>query len=209
MYKVFFNESVLKIESETKTSSKNNNTQSPVFQYNKSFMDAICEIEQNETPLNLTFVIQNAAQFWNQLRKQLIEIPAAGGIVKDKDEQLLFIKRFGKWDLPKGKTEKKERIETAAVREVEEECGINNVQLLKKIDSTFHIYRSPYHTHPNNLVLKETHWFEMFYNGNEIPVPQIKENIEEVRWFQVNELQTVFENTYGNIEELIKSYLAE
>lgn len=209
MYKVFFNASVLTIDSEIKTSPKNNNTKNTEYQQIKSTPSLIAEIEQSKKPLNLTFVTQNASQLWGLFRKQFIEIPAAGGIVKNKNEQLLFIKRLGKWDLPKGKIENNESIETAAVREVEEECGINGVQLLQKLDSTFHIYRSPYHEIPNNLVLKETHWFEMFYDGDEIPVPQIKENIEEVRWFQKNELQTVFENTYGNIEELIKSYLAK
>ena len=34
------------------------------------------------------------------------------------------IQRLGDWDLPKGKVEKREGVEAAAVREVQEECGL-------------------------------------------------------------------------------------
>src|SRR5262245_43144571 len=54
-------------------------------------------------------------------------IEAAGGIVQNDKKELLFIHRLGKWDLPKGKIEKKESPETCAVREVEEETGVTNL----------------------------------------------------------------------------------
>ena len=51
-------------------------------------------------------------------------IEAAGGLVKNENGDYLFIYRNDKWDLPKGKIEKDEKTKVAAVREVEEECGI-------------------------------------------------------------------------------------
>ena len=42
---------------------------------------------------------------------------------------MLFIYRFNKWDLPKGKLNKGEKKQDCAIREVEEECGICNLQI--------------------------------------------------------------------------------
>ena len=49
------------------------------------------------------------------------EIPAGGGLVRNKEGQYLLICRHQLWDLPKGKQEPDESIETCALREVEEE----------------------------------------------------------------------------------------
>jgi len=73
--------------------------------------------------------------------KFFVKIKAAGGLVL-RDEQMLFIRRNKKWDLPKGKVEKKESIKTAAVREVIEECGLLNAPKIRnKITKTFHVYQ--------------------------------------------------------------------
>jgi hypothetical protein len=49
---------------------------------------------------------------------------AGGGLVYNEKNQVLFIFRNGKWDLPKGGIEKGEAIEETAMREVEEETGV-------------------------------------------------------------------------------------
>ena len=66
-------------------------------------------------------------------------ISAAGGIV-EREEELLFIRRHGLWDLPKGKIEKGESIEEAAIREVEEECGIQGITIKEELIETYHTY---------------------------------------------------------------------
>jgi 8-oxo-dGTP pyrophosphatase MutT (NUDIX family) len=95
----------------------------------------------------------------------------------------------------------------AAIREVEEECGLSGLQILKQLDSTFHIYRSPYLSFPKNLVLKETKWFLMNYSGNENPVPQVDENIEEVVWFSAKDLGGVYSNTYSSLIDFLEKSL--
>jgi 8-oxo-dGTP pyrophosphatase MutT (NUDIX family) len=122
--------------------------------------------------------------------------------------EFLFIRRLGRWDLPKGKIESGECVEDAAVREVEEECGIHGPKVVRKLPSTYHIYRSPYIPEPNNWVWKETAWFEMKYNGQEVPVPQQEEDISEIRWFSSEELSEVYASTYGNLKLLLQNYLA-
>jgi 8-oxo-dGTP pyrophosphatase MutT (NUDIX family) len=132
-------------------------------------------------------------------------IRAAGGVVLKKDK-LLFIFRNGKWDLPKGKIDSGETIEETALREVEEECGIGNLQIKKKLPSTYHIYQSPYKKTFGEWIFKETFWFEMNYSGSENGIPQEDEGITEVHWFDRNELDTVLENTYENLKQIIGIY---
>jgi hypothetical protein len=50
-------------------------------------------------------------------------IQASGGIVFNQKNEILLIKRLGKWDLPKGKIKKSETLEECAIREIEEETG--------------------------------------------------------------------------------------
>ena len=144
-------------------------------------------------------------KLFQNFRSAFLQIDAAGGVVK-RDGKLLFIFRNGKWDLPKGKIDEGESIETAALREVEEECGITNHSIVKALPSTYHIYKSPYKKTLGQWVFKETYWFEMEYNGSETPVPQQEEGITEVRWVHPTELGEVLENTYENLKALIELY---
>lgn len=49
-------------------------------------------------------------------------------MVYNQKGEILFIKRNGRWDLPKGKAEKRETIEETAIREVEEETMVENLR---------------------------------------------------------------------------------
>ncbi len=138
-------------------------------------------------------------------RRSLINIDAAGGIVK-RDGELLFIFRNETWDLPKGKIDKGETAEAAALREVEEECGISDLRIVKKLPSTFHVYRSTHPTNHGKWIFKQTFWFEMEYSGSEDGVPQTEEGITETRWYKSIELDEVLANTYENLKQLIELY---
>lgn len=128
---------------------------------------------------------------------------AAGGIVRNNKNEILFIRRFGVWDLPKGKKEKKEILSNTALREVIEETGLTDLYITKSLETTYHIYTDK----KGNEVLKSTIWFEMYYSGNQIAEPQTLEGIEEVRWFSINEIDSIYQNTYASIKELIENYL--
>ncbi|HYQ58819.1 MAG TPA: NUDIX domain-containing protein [Draconibacterium sp.] len=142
---------------------------------------------------------------FKNFRSALVQVDAAGGVVK-RGEKLLFIFRNGKWDLPKGKIDKGESNEKAALREVEEECDIDNHTIVKVLPSTYHIYKSPYKKTFGQWIFKETFWFEMNYNGDFDGTPQLEEGITEVRWFHPNELDEVLKNTYENLKALILLY---
>src|SRR5438034_5163464 len=53
--------------------------------------------------------------------KKFSLVVAAGGIVKNENAEVLMIFRRGRWDFPKGKLDRGEKLEDCAVREVEEE----------------------------------------------------------------------------------------
>lgn len=125
-------------------------------------------------------------------------IDAAGGLVKNPKDELLMIYRLEKWDLPKGKIEKNEEIKIAAMRECEEETGIEHLKIVKELSPTYHIY-----TLKNKTVLKKTYWFEMLAGHNSVLVPQTEEDIEEVKWMNRDDVKTALENTYDSLKELI------
>lgn len=130
-----------------------------------------------------------------------VKIVAGGGIVRNDENKILFQFRRGKWDLPKGKLEEGETIEECAVREVEEETGLQHVQLGKLIDTTHHFYKEK-----GKDIEKETHWFAMSVSGSQKLLPQIEEDITELRWVAKDEIQDYLTNTFKNIEEIIKKY---
>lgn len=207
MYKVFFNEHQLVFGSEIDNSFKDNISQVVEIELFSEMDALLAKLEKTKHVVKLIIVRKGQGNIMDLLLKGMTQIPAAGGIVRNEKKELLFITRMGKWDLPKGKIERNETVEQAAVREVEEECGITGLKITQELPATYHIYRSPYIKTKNNWVFKKTSWFEMSYSGNEVLIPQIEEQIEEVRWFKQKKLETVYENTYANMRQLLQSYL--
>jgi len=131
------------------------------------------------------------------------KILAAGGLVITNKMKLLMMFRRGKWDLPKGKLDEGESLETCAVREVKEETGIKNVTLAKLVGITYHEY---FDKDSDVDVIKETHWFEMHANGEEKFVPQTDEDIEKIIWADETALRECLKNSYPNIIEIIQKF---
>lgn len=125
-------------------------------------------------------------------------IEAAGGLVQNTNGDYLFIYRYNKWDLPKGKLELNEENGIAALREVSEETGISGIKLLDHITDTFHTYKLG-----NATILKKTSWYSMSYNGNEPLIPQESENISIAKWFSKDQIQELMDNTYDTIREVL------
>ncbi len=129
------------------------------------------------------------------------KITAAGGIVQNESEEILFQFRRGKWDLPKGKLDEGETIEACAVREVEEETGLKGIELGELVGVTMHHYTE------NDLEIeKETFWFAMKVTGEQNLVPQIEEDITDLRWVKEFELKDYLTNTYQNIIEIVEKF---
>ena len=128
----------------------------------------------------------------------LPNIVAGGGKVVNSDGKILFIFRNGKWDLPKGKAEQKETIDQTALREVEEETGVEGLSITKPLEITYHIFKRN-----EQYFIKKTYWFEMFSDYIGDFKPQKKEGITKVKWVGPKKLKKVRKNIYANIEALI------
>ncbi len=124
---------------------------------------------------------------------------AGGGIVYNKKNEVLFIFRNGKWDLPKGGIEKGEEIEYTALREVEEETGVNKLVITEKLQKTYHIFKRN-----GRYKLKVTHWFEMRSGYDGPLLPQLEEGIEKVAWLNPGEVEEALKNSYENIKLLFE-----
>jgi 8-oxo-dGTP pyrophosphatase MutT (NUDIX family) len=130
--------------------------------------------------------------------KLLPNVIAGGGKVYNDKAEVLFIYRNKKWDLPKGKAERKETIDKTAVREVEEETGITGLSIVKPLEMTYHIFkRNGKHR------IKITYWFEMHSNYDGPLIPQEKEGITKVAWLNKEQAQEALNNSYANIRALV------
>jgi 8-oxo-dGTP pyrophosphatase MutT (NUDIX family) len=137
---------------------------------------------------------------WKKFKDHFKIEKAAGGLVKNEKQEILFIFRLGKWDLPKGKIENGESKKKAAIREVEEECGISGLEIVEKLPKTYHIFQR------NGMEsLKITYWYEMktTYKGNLIP--QIEEDITAVVFKNDEEAKMALKNSYESIKLLIQN----
>jgi len=154
----------------------------------------------SDTMENLTVISADPKKLIKKLQQQLVYIKAAGGLIRNDAGEYLFIFRRGKWDLPKGKLEPEEKAEQAAVREVEEECGLKISLVKRELDSTYHIYEQD-----GEFVLKRTCWYLMKSRGDQALVPQLEEEITEARWFKTDELQLIRQNTYLSVLQVMQN----
>lgn len=202
MYKVFVNNKII-------TFSKNlynnwfesENTEIHQYINKKNLNLVVNEFLQNNLKTNLfVYSPMNLSKTFEAFSSDYKIIKASGGIVQ-KDDKYLFIYRNNNWDLPKGKQSKGENIKETAIREIEEETNINNLVLVKRLTDTYHIYTSE-----NYRILKKCYWFHFKTYTNSNPLPQTEENITEVKWFKINEIDNIIDKTYPSIAYLLKKF---
>lgn len=135
--------------------------------------------------------------------KKFTLVQAAGGLVQNENKEILIMFRRGKWDLPKGKLDKGEKLEDCAVREVEEETGLKDVQLLSPLMITYHTYHEG-----AGFILKESHWYNMKVKGEQELVPQMDEGIDEIKWVKADELGPYLQNSFPSVLDVLNGYSA-
>lgn len=128
-------------------------------------------------------------------------IQAAGGVVENDKGELLMIYRNKRWDLPKGKLDDGETLEECALREVQEETGIRNLELDQFHMKSYHMY-----VLKSSMVIKETSWYSMYSNDEEL-INQIEEGITKVLWIHVNNLDQHVQKAYRNVQSILKDWL--
>ena len=198
MYKVFYNDRTVFFSDQDFKSAEPSYSKIHYYQGSENLKIIIDSFLETSELKSLYILNPDVETIFKKFTKDFKMIEAAGGLVKNKLGEILVIFRKEKWDLPKGKLEKKELPEIGSVREVEEECGISNLKIIKLIDITYHTY-----TLKNKDILKKTYWFEMFHPENQIPKPQIEEEITEAKWIDPKNIDAVINNTYLSIIEVL------
>ncbi len=198
MYKVFINEKKLSISKSTTNAEKN------IRYEGSTSLEIAIDLLENTSCSEINVYGENLEKIWRKFTSLFKLVEAAGGIVYNKENEILFIHRLGKWDLPKGKLEPNEYLKANALREVEEETGLKELILEQYANNTFHIYHEK-RNGKDDKILKSTYWFKMRYVGTETPKPQIEEGITEVCWKSHDEiLADVFPDTFQNIKLILK-----
>lgn len=194
MYKVFINEKSIIISNNEQSIEKR-----IIFDGALSIEIAL-DLIQNTSCQEINIFGKDPLEIWQEFSKFFKIIHAAGGIVYNEKSEILFIYRLGKWDLPKGKVEKGESFDDAAIREVEEETGYSNLKIEKFINSTYHIYTE----RNGEKILKNTHWYKMNYSGTQKGKPQLEEGITELAWKNKQTIQRdVIPATFKNIQLIL------
>lgn len=201
MYKVFINDRVICFTNNAESCDQFSHGLVLNF-YSPIITPFIVELLSDNKKMEMIIIaVDEYESAFNDFLSYFEIIKAAGGIVFNSQGERLFIYRLDKWDLPKGKIENGEEIEDAAMREVEEECGVDDLSIANPLKDTFHIYKLK-----DNLILKQTHWFEMNTTYEGKLVPQQEECITKVEWLRDSEVaDKVLKNTYASIKELLST----
>jgi 8-oxo-dGTP pyrophosphatase MutT (NUDIX family) len=132
--------------------------------------------------------------------KKFTPVKAAGGFVLNENKEVLMMFRRGKWDLPKGKMDRKESFEECAIRETEEETGLKNITLISPLITTYHTYHEG-----TRYILKETKWFRMKVNGEQKLMPQAEEQITKLEWVGKNNLKNYMQNSFPSVKDVLEA----
>ena len=196
MYKVFINERPIIL-----TDSFCQESGFTHLDYDDITISEIISKLTKESIGGMVLFCENLKESWDDFKSNFKVIPAAGGLVLNDENEFLFIFRGCKWDLPKGRVEKGEKIKEAAVREVQEECGISNVIVHEFLITTHHIFY-----YNEKIKLKETHWFQMKSYDREILTPQLEEGITDVVFKNKEDSVRALQNSYKNINLVFKAF---
>lgn len=197
MYKVFINDKPIIIGDYNDI-----NENYPVLVFEEiDIFELIEESLKNNDFNGVNLITKDLQNAWEEISKKIPVVSASGGLVINKENKILFIYRFDKWDLPKGKIEKGESKEEGAIREVEEECGINNLKIDDFLLTTYHFY-----WYDSKIKIKETFWYLMNTNFKEELIPQLEEGITKVEFKEKNEVSKILDNSYANIKLVYESY---
>ena len=198
MYQIFIDGKVLKIDKACSSACQHKLP----YKGKKTLIKALYILKKEKEVQEMLVYGDSISTIWKNFKSLYIVVRAAGGIVRDTDKGFLLIYRNKKWDLPKGKIEKKERKKQTAIREVEEECGIKCLTITGNFPTTYHVY-----TDKNDRILKKTFWYEMETKSKEPFTPQIKEGITKVKWKKGKKLKSAMINSYPNLKFILEPYI--
>lgn len=201
MYNIYFLNQVLTLADKPQAKSP---MESKFFSDPSALTQWVNRWIEDENKIDTLLYGYPSQEMLNHLIKHFHFIEAAGGVVRNKTNNLLFIKRWGIWDLPKGKREKGEEIKNCALREVNEETGVSSLQIIKPLPVSYHFYQ-----HKKKIVLKKTYWFLMETDFKGTPVPQEQEDITRAVWLDKAACEQALSESYRSLRESLMNSICK
>jgi 8-oxo-dGTP pyrophosphatase MutT (NUDIX family) len=167
----------------------------------KSLLNYIDMLEKTQRWKTIVLHAPRLEQLWEDFTSLYTRLPAGGGLVQQANGKFLLIFRRGYWDLPKGKVDPGETIAEAALREVQEETGLQDLTQGPLILETFHTYRQK-----EKRYLKHTYWYRMTTTDTDL-IPQAEEDIERAEWVELPHGLDACRPIYRNVLEVIEKGL--
>ena len=202
MYNIYFNKRVLNICDSAECRTNNPNSIYIQAQNEEQLANLPLFFEQSVKMNNLVVCADssNLQTTFDHICSAFVKINAGGGLVRNEKGEYLLILRNGLWDLPKGKQEEGEDIAVTALREVEEECGISNLNQEDLLCITYHTYRMN-----GEFILKYTYWYNMTYTGDcAAIIPQLEEGIQKCEWVEAGKLPEYLKDTDPSIRKVFE-----
>ena len=201
MYKVFINDRSLILTDDYADYTSEYDTLFITYASQEAFFETIELLRDSPVLRSVCIYHDKLDELWEVFCSKYTMISAAGGIIQN-NERILFIYKNKHWDLPKGKMESGESSETTAIREVKEECGINDVSLEGPHETTYYLFNNK-----GNTMLKKTEWFLMNtseegpFKGDE------NEGITDVKWIDSDSWKSEKENSFASVISMLSSLL--
>ena len=201
MYKVFFNQKLILLTTDIISPKED----SPFFYVKFTNKKFVVQMLKSKKVKMLYLYHSKEDKLWYYFLNMFKLIEAAGGLVRNlKTDHFLFIFRNKKWDLPKGRINKNEEVQKAAIREVEEETGVENLSITKPLNTTFHIFKKN-----RKYRLKKTFWYLMETDYNGELTPETKEGIEKAIWIEKKLIVSLRSEMYHNINLVILNHFSQ
>ena len=199
MHKIYFEKRCIIICHEGESALSDPNAVEFRFGESVSIHSLVAMFKAGESLGKVYIPTDDTEWMYRRVCAEFKEVEAAGGLVSNRRGDLLLINRNGLWDLPKGHREAGEDIRETAVREVEEETGIDSLECLDLICITDHCYLRNGIWH-----LKHTWWYDMLNNAPEGLTPQREEDISKAAWVAKSSLPPFIKDSYPSIMEVFR-----
>lgn len=205
MYEIYINETPLMlVQNDELVTESLDLTKNLLIRYNgkaRSLMNPIDMLEKTQRLDSIIVYYKNLPKLKKDFESLYKILEAGGGVVANENGDILTMFRRNSWDLPKGKIDKGETKEAAAIREVQEETGLDKVELGDFLLETNHTYKN----RKGKRVIKRTYWYKMTTKEMALQ-PQIEEDIELCEWMPASAFLQK-KPLYNTIREVVTAYL--
>jgi 8-oxo-dGTP pyrophosphatase MutT (NUDIX family) len=153
---------------------------------------------------------------YNKFMENLPYRKGANAIVIDKNNDFLLVQKLvyddHQWDFPGGGIDENETLEEGILRELKEELGTSNFEIIEK---SSHINRYEWPEPTQKVAFKkygiwwrgqEKHQFIIKFTGKKSEIRMQEKEIKKIKWVPYKELKNhlVFENQWEKVKQLIQ-----